>query len=98
MVWPFVRYGQTDVGQVDGRLPIHAFSKPQGGFTDEVAEIAAAIVAALDGKRLILSDGRKATLTWPESGGTQIIPDGAEADAWHAIVRFDVAIPRSCSS
>lgn len=94
VTWPFVRYGQTDVGQVSGRLPLHVFSKSQ--FTDEAAEIAAAIVNALDGKALDLGSGRRATPVWPENGGTQIIPDAAEADAWHAIIRFDVAVPRSC--
>jgi hypothetical protein len=95
LTWPFVRYGQADIGQVGGSLPIHVFSKQQ--FTDEAASIASAIVDALDGRSLALDGGRKATLTWPEASGTQIIPDSAEADAWHAIIRFDVMIPRACA-
>lgn len=89
--WPFVRYGQAEIGQTGGFVPLHAFSKAT--FTDEVATIAAALVASLDGVTLILTDGRKATLDW---GGTQVIPDAAEADAWHAIVRMGVTVPRTC--
>lgn len=94
LVWPFVRYGQADVGQTQARLPLHVFSKSQ--YTDEVAAIAAGIVARLDGRTLELGDGRRVTFNWPEAGGTQIISDAAEADAWHAIVLFDVTIPRTC--
>lgn len=94
LTWPFVRYGQSDVGQTSGSVPLHVFSKAE--FTDEAATIAAAIVESLDGKRLDLGDGRKADLNWPEAAGTQIIPDGDEADAWHAIVRFNVTVPRTC--
>ncbi len=94
LTWPFVRYGQSDFGQTRGVVPIHVFSK--ASFTDEAAGIAAAIVASLDGRTLELSDSRKITFNWPEVGGTQVIPDAAEASAWHAIVRFDVTIPRLC--
>jgi hypothetical protein len=93
--WPFVRYGQSLIGQTGGTLPIHIFSKQT--FTDETAEIADAIVGALDDAALDLGGGRKAVLKWPEDGGTQIIADAAEADAWHGIVRFEVAIPRTCA-
>jgi hypothetical protein len=95
LTWPFVRYGQSLIGQAGGTLPIHIFSKQN--FTDETAEIADAIVESLDDASLDLGDGRKAVLKWPEQGGTQIIADGAEADAWHGIVRFEVTIPRLCS-
>lgn len=95
LTWPFVRYGQSNIGQTGGTLPLHAFSKAK--FTDEAAEIADRIVQLLDGAILDLGGGRKATLSWPEDGGTQIIPDAAEADAWHAIIRFEVAIPRICA-
>jgi len=95
LTWPFVRYGQSLIGQTGGVLPIHIFSKQN--FTDETAEIADAIVDALDDISLDLGNGRRATLRWPEQGGTQIIADAAEADAWHGIVRFEVAIPRACA-
>jgi hypothetical protein len=92
--WPFVRYGQTDMGQLGGPVPIHVFSKKQ--HTDEAATIMAAIVESLGGKTLELEDGRKIRLNYPDAGGSQIIPDAAEADAWHGIVRFDAFIPRAC--
>ena len=91
--FPFVRYGVSDIGATGGATSLHVFSK--SGFTDQAANIAARIVEALDGKTLA-TGSRKVTLTWPERNGTQIIPDSAEADVFHAIVRFDVSAPRAC--
>lgn len=94
--WPFARYGQSDFGQTSGRVPIHVFSKKQK--TDQLGTIMAAIVESLGGKTLTLDDGRKMRLTYPDAGGSQIIPDAAEASAWHGIVRFDALIVRECAA
>lgn len=94
VAWPFGRYGQTSLGQLGGAIPLHFFSKAQ--FTDEVATIMAAVVLSLDGKVLTLEGGRKLHLTWPDAGGSQIIPDADEANAWHGIVRLDAAMAREC--
>lgn len=96
LIWPFTRYGQTDFGHTSGRIPLHTFSKSK--HTDEVASIMAAIVESLGGKTLTLDDGRKMRLTYPDAGGSQIIADGAEADAWHGIVRLDAVIARECAA
>lgn len=94
LAWPFVRYGVSAFGQVRGVVTLHAFSKAQ--YTDEVAAIMAAIVASLGDNPLTLDDGRKLDLVYPEEGGSQIIGDPAEADAWHGIVRFEGYIMREC--
>lgn len=96
LIWPFGRYGQTALGQLGGQVPLHFFSKAQ--FTDEVAEIMAAVVTSLGDKVLALEDARKLHLIYPDEGGTQIIPDGAEAGAWHGIVRLEARIARECAA
>lgn len=93
--WPFTRYGQPDsraagLGE-DISVSLHGFSK--AAYENECAEIMAALVNSLDGRVLSLDDGSengvKAHLNWR---GTQIIPDAAEANAWHGIARFDATI------
>lgn len=89
--FPFVRYGVSDTVPQRGacwdgsriNVPIHSFSKAD--FTDEVAQMNAAVALALDGKVLAL-DGGKAHLRWT---GSRIIPDASEASAWHGIVSFE---------
>lgn len=95
-VWPFVRYGQSDaLAGYEITAPIHVFSKAE--FTDEVAQIAEAIGNSLDpddrGLVLVLSDGRLARLRYL---GHQVIPDAAEATAWHAIVRIGANVVKEC--
>ncbi len=93
-VWPFVRYGQSDaVPGFQITAPIHVFSKAE--YTDEAAEIAEIIGASLSGKVLALDDGRKARLRY---AGHQIIPDAAEASAWHAIVRIEANVIAECAA
>jgi hypothetical protein len=95
--WPFTRYGATDTvprlsscsaGQIV-TLTLHAFSKQE--YEDECAQISSAIAGALDGAVLILDDeaSTMAHLRWR---GSQIIPDSAEASAWHGVARFEATI------
>lgn len=93
--WPFTRYGTPDTlprrGQCwDGQetdFTIHSFSKQS--FEDECAQINAAIVASLGDAVLALDGGGKATIGWL---GSQIIPDGGEAGAWHGLNRFRATV------
>lgn len=88
--WPFIRYGVSDTrprkGQcwdgADVDIAIHCFSKSP--FTDEAGSINAAIAAALDGATIDLG-GARAHIAWK---GSTVLPDPAEADAWHGISRF----------
>lgn len=90
--WPFTRYGSPSsipfLAQcIDGstiKFTIHAFSKTQ--FEDEVAAINAALSAALDSAVLDIGNGRKARIRWIAS---QILPDAAEADAYHGVNSFE---------
>lgn len=87
LTWPFTRYGSPDAGaagqgsEID--FTVHAFSKQ--AFEDECANICANIVEGLDGAVLTLTGGEKAHVSWRR---TQIIPDAAEANAWHGIVQL----------
>lgn len=87
-IFPFTRYGVSEARPRSTDVPIHAFSKAE--FTDEVAGINAAIVAALDGRTLALGDGERAYLTWT---GSTIMPDSAEAGVYHGINRFTITTP-----
>lgn len=97
LTWPFTRYGPPDTLPfratcLDGAtigFAIHSFSKAQ--FEDECASINAALSAALDGKALELEGlgGATAHIDWR---GSQILPDAAEADAYHGIVRFEATV------
>ena len=81
---------------MSGSVALHVFSKAE--FTDQVATIMAAIVTSLGGAVIEMDDGRKMHLTYPEAGGSQIIPDAAEQNAWHGIVRFNATIARECAA
>lgn len=89
--WPFTRYGAPDAGPLGaGSLTdftVHAFSKD--AFEDECARICSAIVDELDGAVLALNGGFKAHVTWKR---TQVIPDAAEANAWHGIVQLTARV------
>jgi hypothetical protein len=94
LTWPFVRYGQSDaVFGWDVSAPIHVFSKTD--YTDEVSAISEAIGESLDDVVLAFADGRKAHLRYL---GHLIIPDGAEASAWHGIVRIGARVAVECAS
>ena len=97
--WPFLRYGAPSAlpvraACVDGSeitFAVHAFSKgrgPSGAQTvtaeDDAARIGAQVAVVLDGKRLPI-DGGEARIRWT---GSQLIMDGAEADAFHSIINF----------
>ena len=102
-VFPFVRYGVavTSPFRASGldssavSVPVHAFTKPlydASGAMLATAEdrahlIGAAIAETLDDITLALEGGGKARVTW---AGSNIIMDGDEADAWHAIVNLRV--------
>lgn len=89
--FPFVRVGEPvtlplRASGMDGAVAAfsaHAFALGPG--EDAAAAIAAALARALDGRVLPLPAG-KAVMVWTR---TQILRDGAEADAWHAVVDFE---------
>ena len=93
-VWPFVRYGVSDaVPAYEITAPLHVFSKAD--FTDEAVLIADAIGNSLDEQVLGMSDGRNAHLRW---AGARVIPDAAEASAFHAIVTIAATVARECAA
>lgn len=89
--WPFTRYGTPDVLPAGKgsrtTVTLHGFSKAE--FENEVAQIMAAMVDLFDGKGLVLEDNTKVQMKWR---GTQILPDPAEASAWHGLARFEALI------
>jgi hypothetical protein len=89
--WPFTRYGGGETRAAglgeDVTVTLHNFSK--GAFENECAEIQSAMVESLDGKTLALESGVVARLSWRNS---QLIPDAAEANAWHGITHFAATI------
>ena len=89
--WPFVRVHLTLEGPLRKgttvRATVHAFSKQP--FDDECESMNAAIQSALEDAVLELGASTKAYLSWLSS---QVMPDIAEADAWHGVNSFDAAI------
>jgi len=95
--WPFTRYGAPDAipfkGQcLDGAVisfTLHNFSKQM--FEDECAAINAVQAAKLDGLTIALGGDNEADahIRWV---GAQIVPDAAEASAWHGINRFEATV------
>jgi hypothetical protein len=98
--WPFTRYGASTaipitascVNGEDIAFTIHAFALPryQGQAIIETAEdhaerIAGAIKGALHKRRIITTSGANIRIRMTSK---QVIQDGAEADAYHAIVQF----------
>lgn len=104
-VWPFVKWGAPSgipvrAACVDGNqitVAVHGFAKPRfngSGAVVETAEdhcsrIGATIAAALDGKRLDLEGGGRATFRWE---GSQLLVDQDEADAFHSVQNFRVRV------
>jgi hypothetical protein len=102
VTWPFVRYGSPTpvplrASCLDGTeivVAVHGFAKARmnaSGAMIETAEdhagrLGAALAAALDGIRLDLPRGH-AKVRWT---GSQLLVDGAEADAFHCVVNLGV--------
>lgn len=103
--WPFIRHGAPSgipitASCVDGQeitFALHGFAKPRLNGSGQVVEtaedhaarIGAAMAKALDGKLLPLDTGHKARIRWT---GSQLLQDGAEADAFHTIQNFRARI------
>jgi Protein of unknown function (DUF3168) len=102
--WPFVRMGApsglpiraTCVDGNQGNFAVHGFAKPRDidgtiveTAEDHAARLGAAIASALDRKVLVLDGGQRARLTWT---GSQLLLDGAEADAFHTVQSFGVRV------
>lgn len=97
LTWPFVRYGVPDVlpmraqclDGVQVRFAVHSFSK--AAYEDEVANMNAAVAAALDSKTIELDTdfSAKAHIRWL---GSRVLADPAEANAWHGIAEFEAGI------
>ena len=102
--WPFVKWGAFSPVPVKASCvngceltgAAHGFSKGRWDgdqlletAEDHAARIGAAMASALDGQRLALEGGGTARFTWT---GSQVIIDGAEASAFHAIVSFRVRV------
>lgn len=98
--WPFGKMGAPSglplrAGCVDGNegiFAVHGFAKMRtvGGVVVETAEdhtarIGAAIASGLDRKTLHLDGGQRARIRWT---GSQLLQDGAEADAFHTVQNF----------
>lgn len=100
--WPFVLYGSpTPVPLratcLDGNeitVALHGFAKARknaAGAMLETAEdhagrLGAALASALDGRRLDIPRGH-AKIRWT---GSQLLVDGAEADAFHVVVNLRI--------
>lgn len=95
IVWPFLRVSIiTETPTRSGttaRLTVHSFSK--GEFDDEIETINAAVQAALGDATVALDDDRTAFMLWRSS---QVIPDAAEASAWHGLNDFDALVEGAC--
>jgi hypothetical protein len=91
LTWPFLRVNLADESPLRKgttvRLTVHCFSKAQ--FDDEVEQLNAAVQTALEDAVLELSPATKAFIAWR---GSQVIPDSAEANAWHGVNSFDASI------
>lgn len=89
--WPFLRVNVALEGPLRKgtivRVTVHTFSKAQ--FDDEAETLNAIVQRALEDKVLELGPGTKAFMAWLSS---QVLPDGAEADAYHGINSFDATI------
>lgn len=96
-IWPFVRTGFASpvpfrASGLDGsriQLSLHGFAK--GPQEDAVAELGAAIAAALDGRVVALDGvpGAVAHIAWT---GSRIRRDGEEAGAYQIIVGIEAVV------
>jgi hypothetical protein len=91
VTWPWVRYGGPDETPVRKgskvRFTIHTFSKTD--FSDECANMNAAVQAGLEDAVIDLEPGVTARLVWE---GSQILPDPEEAGAYHGVNGFTATI------
>ncbi len=100
--WPFIRYGLVApapfrASGLDGTrlaLALHGFAR--GPQEDAVAELGAAIAAALDGgdgkgRVLPLEVDPPATAHVAWTGG-RLLRDGEEAGAYHIVVGFEAVV------
>jgi hypothetical protein len=91
LIWPFLRVSIADEGPLrlgtEPRVTVHTFSKAQ--YDDEVETLNGRVQTILEGKVMELSSAAKAYVTWISS---QVIPDAAEADAWHGLNSFTATI------
>lgn len=91
LTWPFVRVSAADEGPLrkgtQVRVTVHTFSKAQ--FDDECEEMNGAVQASLEDAVLEIGASTKAFITW---GGSQVIPDAVESDAYHGVNSFTATI------
>jgi hypothetical protein len=91
LTWPFVRVSIADEGPLRKgtavRLTIHTFSKAK--FDDECETLNGAVQTWGEDLVLELSASTKAYIEWV---GSQVIPDAAEASAWHGVNSFKASI------
>lgn len=102
--WPFVSWGVPtttpflaqcmDGSTIDVAVHVYAHTTDAAGGEDSANAIAQAVVAALHGSFAI--DGESdcpvpatAHFEWQR---TQVIQDGPDADAFHAIVQFSISV------
>lgn len=106
-LWPFIGYGVPTSAPftascLDGAtitVAVHVYAETTGEGDDTVGgeelaqRIAANVAAVLEGSY----DLADTDCPWPATAhfawtGTQVIQDGADADAFHGIVSFDVTV------
>lgn len=102
--WPFVKMGAPSglpiraacVDGHEGIFAVHGFAKPRMSGAqmvetaeDHAARIGSAIASALDRKHLEIDGGYRVSVTWT---GSQLLQDGAEADAFHTVQNFGVRV------
>jgi hypothetical protein len=91
LTWPFVRVTVADEGPLrkgtQVRVTVHAFSHTQ--FDDECESMNETIQSALENAVLELGASTTAYMSWI---GSQVIPDAAEASAWHGVNSFSATI------
>lgn len=91
--WPRVQYGLVITGPYEAtgplsgsthRVTLHAFA--HGPYTTDILRIAKQVVAGM--KALTLFE----SLIDNQWVGTQILRDTDEADAYHAVIEFDLTV------
>ena len=98
VLWPFIRWGTSDATQfvatghsgLQDEVMIHCFS--DGADESEALLINGAVSLALDNVVAVLPSPYPAKATF-SAIGSRVIPDAAEADKWHGIVRLRWACP-----
>lgn len=103
--WPFTRMGSPSGTPISGAcvdgdeilVAVHSYAKPRydvDGAIIETAEdhadrIGRAVMRALDRRALTLDGGGTAKV---RRTGFQLLPDGAEPDAYHHVANFRVRV------